>query len=192
MDQIPRSLVAPKRGGGHTEPRPRRPAGWQHRAAAGWIASRACSRLSTACGPPARRCRTYISCVLGCPYEGPVSFERVASLAGRLHELGCEEIALGDTHRGGGTPLAACWVAEATAYRLPARAHHRALHDTRGQALANLLACLGLGVSPSSTPRSRGWAAATMRPGASGNVAIEDVAYCPGLPLHLPQGRRGH
>jgi hydroxymethylglutaryl-CoA lyase len=67
--------------------------------------------------------RAYLSCVLGCPYEGPISRERVAPLAGRLHELGCEEIALGDTI-GAGTPLTACRLVEATAHRVIAVHFH--------------------------------------------------------------------
>jgi hydroxymethylglutaryl-CoA lyase len=119
--------------------------------------------------------RAYISCVLGCPYEGPVSPERVASLAGRLHELGCEEIALGDTI-GAGTPLAACCVVEATAHRVPLGRIAVHFHDTRGQALANILACLGLGVSIIDTAVA-GLGGCPYAPGASGNVATEDVAY---------------
>jgi hydroxymethylglutaryl-CoA lyase len=90
--------------------------------------------------------RAYLSCVLGCPYEGPVCPEWVASLAVRLHELSCEEIALGDPHR---RRDAARRLPRGRSERLPVPLGRIAVHfhDTRGQALANILACLGLGVS---------------------------------------------
>jgi hydroxymethylglutaryl-CoA lyase len=90
--------------------------------------------------------RAYLFRVLGCPYEGPISPEWMAPLAGRLHELGCEEIALADTI-GAGTSLAACRVVEATALRVRLGRIAVHLHDTRCQAFVNILACLGLGVS---------------------------------------------
>lgn len=119
--------------------------------------------------------RAYISCALGCPYEGAIAPERVAGLAGRLYGLGCEEIALGDTI-GAGTPTAACRLVETSASRVPVE--HLALHfhDTRGQALANILACLTLGVSTIDASVA-GLGGCPYAPGASGNVATEDLAY---------------
>ncbi len=119
--------------------------------------------------------RAYVSCVLGCPYEGPIAPERVASLAGRLHEMGCEEIALGDTI-GAGTPLATSRLVEATAARVPIGNIAVHFHDTRGQALANILTCLGLGVTIIDASVA-GLGGCPYAPGASGNVATEDVAY---------------
>ncbi len=121
------------------------------------------------------RVRAYVSCVLGCPFEGHIDPERVASLAGRLHEMGCEEIALGD-NIGAGTPLAARRVVEATASRVPIARIAVHFHDTRGQALANILMCLGLGVSTIDASVA-GLGGCPYAPGASGNVATEDVAY---------------
>ena len=119
--------------------------------------------------------RGYVSTVLGCPYQGEVPLADVVRVAGRLYELGCYEISLGDTI-GIGTPAAARAMlrAVAGAVPLPALAVH--FHDTRGQALANLLACLEDGVAVVDAAVS-GTGGCPYAPGASGNVATEDVVY---------------
>ncbi len=119
--------------------------------------------------------RGYISCVLGCPYEGAVNPDRVAELAKRLHGLGCREISLGDTI-GVGTPLEARRLQATVAARVPLEKLALHFHDTRGQALANIWACLeeGAGVVDSSIA---GLGGCPFAPGAAGNAATEDVVY---------------
>jgi hydroxymethylglutaryl-CoA lyase len=119
--------------------------------------------------------RGYVSTVLGCPYQGEVPLADVVRVASRLFELGCYEISLGDTI-GIGTPAKARAMlrAVAGAVPLPALAVH--FHDTRGQALANLLACLEDGVAVVDAAVS-GTGGCPYAPGASGNVATEDVVY---------------
>jgi hydroxymethylglutaryl-CoA lyase len=119
--------------------------------------------------------RGYVSTVLGCPYQGEVPLADVVRVAGRLYELGCYEVSLGDTI-GIGTPAKARAMlrAVAGAVPLPALAVH--FHDTRGQALANLLACLEDGVAVVDAAVS-GTGGCPYAPGASGNVATEDVVY---------------
>ncbi|MFQ6022410.1 MAG: hydroxymethylglutaryl-CoA lyase [Acidiferrobacterales bacterium] len=121
------------------------------------------------------RVRGYISCVLGCPYEGAVDRERVATLVQQLHELGCYEISLGDTI-GVGTPLQAKEMLAAAARKVPMEHLAIHFHDTRGQALANILACLELGVSVVDASVS-GLGGCPYANGATGNVATEDVLY---------------
>jgi hydroxymethylglutaryl-CoA lyase len=119
--------------------------------------------------------RGYVSCVLGCPYEGAVAPAKVADVAGRLFELGCYEVSLGDTI-GAGTPLAAAEMVDAAAERVPREALAVHFHDTYGQALANILACLerGIAVVDSSVA---GLGGCPYAKGATGNVASEDVLY---------------
>jgi isopropylmalate/homocitrate/citramalate synthase len=119
--------------------------------------------------------RGYVSCVLGCPYEGEIAPAVVAEVAERLVDLGCDEISLGDTI-GVGTPARAQAMIEAVAGRVPIECLAVHFHDTYGQALANILACLDLGVATvdSSVAGLGGCPYAT---GASGNVASEDVLY---------------
>jgi len=121
------------------------------------------------------RVRGYVSTVLGCPYQGDVPVGDVVRVAQRLHALGCYEISLGDTI-GIGTPgkARAMLRAVADAVPMPALAVH--FHDTYGQALSNLLACLeeGVGVIDSAVSGTGGCPYAK---GASGNVASEDVVY---------------
>lgn len=119
--------------------------------------------------------RAYLSCCLGCPYEGPIRPDRVAELAGALCELGCEEISLGDTI-GAGTPRAAREMVAQVMKRVPAERLALHFHDTRGQALANLLACLDLGVATIDASVA-GLGGCPYAPGAGGNVATEDVVY---------------
>ncbi len=119
--------------------------------------------------------RGYISCVLGCPYEGQVDPARVAAVARALDELGCHEISLGDTI-GVGTPLAAQALLHAVTAEVPIARLAVHFHDTYGQALANILACLELGIAVVDASVS-GLGGCPYAPGATGNVATEDVLY---------------
>ena len=121
------------------------------------------------------RARGYISCVLGCPYEGDVSPRAVARVAASLFTMGCYEISLGDTI-GTGTPRRAQAMVDAVAEVVPPECLAGHFHDTYGQALANILACLqrGIAVFDSSVAGLGGCPYAR---GASGNVATEDVLY---------------
>ncbi len=121
------------------------------------------------------RVRGYISCVLGCPYEGGIAPAKVASLARDLTAMGCHEISLGDTI-GVGTPLRAKRLIEAVAREAPIDHVAVHFHDTYGQALANIFASLELGVSIVDASVS-GLGGCPYAPGASGNVATEDVVY---------------
>ena len=119
--------------------------------------------------------RGYVSCVLGCPYEGEIETQRVAAIARALSDIGCYEISLGDTI-GVGTPLRARELIEIVAREVPLERLAIHFHDTYGQALANIFACLEAGVSvvDSSVAGLGGCPHAT---GATGNVATEDVIY---------------
>ena len=121
------------------------------------------------------RVRGYVSTVLGCPYQGAVPVSEVVRVAHALYELGCYEISLGDTI-GVGTPNQARDMLKAVAEVVPMEALAIHFHDTRGTALANIYACLELGVAviDSSTAGLGGCPYAR---GASGNVATEDVLY---------------
>jgi isopropylmalate/homocitrate/citramalate synthase len=119
--------------------------------------------------------RGYLSCVLGCPYEGEVEPGRVAVLAERLLGLGIYEVSLGDTI-GVGTPGRARALVEAVASRVPVGAIAVHFHDTYGQALANILAALQAGVAVVDSAVG-GLGGCPYAPGASGNVATEDVTY---------------
>lgn len=121
------------------------------------------------------RVRGYISCVLGCPYQGEVPLENVVNLAEKMFEMGCYEISLGDTI-GIGTPLQAKKMVETVAEKVPVSNLALHFHDTRGQALANIYACLELGVSVIDASVS-GLGGCPYAQGASGNVATEDVVY---------------
>jgi len=119
--------------------------------------------------------RGYVSTVLGCPYQGEVPVSDVVRVARRLHELGCHEISLGDTI-GIGTPAKARAMLRAVAGAVPMSALAVHFHDTRGQALANILACLEEGVAVVDSSVS-GTGGCPYAKGATGNVATEDVAY---------------
>jgi hydroxymethylglutaryl-CoA lyase len=119
--------------------------------------------------------RGYVSCVLGCPYEGEIAPEAVARVAERLIGMGCYEVSLGDTI-GVGTPAKAQRMIEAVAAEVDIRHLAAHFHDTYGQALANLLAVLQLGVATVDASVS-GLGGCPYAPGASGNVATEDVVY---------------
>ncbi len=119
--------------------------------------------------------RGYVSTVLGCPYQGEVPVADVVRVARALHAMGCYEVSLGDTI-GVGTPgrARAMLRAVAGAVPMPALAVH--FHDTYGQALANILACLEEGVAVVDAAVS-GTGGCPYAKGATGNVASEDVAY---------------
>jgi hydroxymethylglutaryl-CoA lyase len=119
--------------------------------------------------------RGYISCVLGCPYEGDVAPQRVADVAAALHGMGCYEISLGDTI-GVGTPGKAKAMIEACAARVPVGRLAGHYHDTYGQALANIYASLELGVRTFDASVA-GLGGCPYAKGATGNVATEDVVY---------------
>lgn len=121
------------------------------------------------------RVRGYVSCVLGCPYEGAVEPSSVAWVAGRLMEMGCYEISLGDTI-GVGTPGRAQAMIEAVSGKVQPERLAVHFHDTYGQALANILAVMerGIAVIDSSVA---GLGGCPYAPGASGNVASEDLLY---------------
>ncbi|MFT5181258.1 MAG: hydroxymethylglutaryl-CoA lyase [Alphaproteobacteria bacterium] len=121
------------------------------------------------------RVRGYISCALGCPYEGDIEIAKVAELAGKLLALGCYEISLGDTI-GVGTPAKARDMLQAVGREVPMAQLALHFHDTYGQALANILACLELGVATIDSAVA-GLGGCPYAPGASGNVATEDVLY---------------
>ncbi|AWB23445.1 hydroxymethylglutaryl-CoA lyase [Methylobacterium currus] len=117
--------------------------------------------------------RGYVSCVLGCPYEGAVAPQPVASVARRLVEIGCREVSLGDTIGAGAPDQARACVAAVAALVPPERlALH--FHDTRGLALANIRACLDLGVSVVDAAVA-GLGGCPYAAGATGNVATEGV-----------------
>jgi hydroxymethylglutaryl-CoA lyase len=121
------------------------------------------------------RVRGYVSCVLGCPYEGEVALSAVVSVAERLAMLGCYEVSLGDTI-GVGTPTKARRMVQAVAQAVPVDKLAIHFHDTYGQALANILACLETGVSVVDSAAG-GLGGCPYAAGASGNVATEDLIY---------------
>ncbi len=119
--------------------------------------------------------RGYVSCVLGCPYEGEIAPQAVAEVAERLFAMGCYEISLGDTI-GTGTPTKAQLMIAAVAERVPVDKIAVHFHDTYGQALANILAALQMGVAVVDSSVA-GLGGCPYAKGASGNVASEDVLY---------------
>jgi hydroxymethylglutaryl-CoA lyase len=119
--------------------------------------------------------RGYISCVLGCPFDGEIRPKAVADLAVTLSELGCYEISLGDTI-GVGTPTKARQMLRAVSANIPAGRLAMHFHDTYGQALANLYAGLEEGVRVIDAAAG-GLGGCPYAPGATGNVATEDVVY---------------
>jgi isopropylmalate/homocitrate/citramalate synthase len=121
------------------------------------------------------RVRGYISCVVDCPYEGPIAPDAVADVAAKLVALGCYEISLGDTI-GTGTPARIQAMIERVAAAVPRERLAVHFHDTYGQALANILASLELGVATIDSSVA-GLGGCPYAKGASGNVASEDVLY---------------
>jgi hydroxymethylglutaryl-CoA lyase len=121
------------------------------------------------------RVRGYISCALGCPYEGEVPAGKVADVAARMAELGCYEISLGDTI-GVGTANRAKELVKSVAASVSIDRLAVHFHDTYGQALANILSALEEGVRVADSSVA-GLGGCPYAPGASGNVASEDVVY---------------
>ncbi len=121
------------------------------------------------------RVRGYVSCVLGCPYQGAVAPAEVAQVAGALADMGCFEVSLGDTI-GVGTPDAARRMLEAVAARVPVTRLAGHYHDTWGMAVANVAASLEFGVAVFDAAVG-GLGGCPYAPGAAGNVATEDVVY---------------
>ncbi len=121
------------------------------------------------------RVRGYVSCVLGCPYEGEIAPTAVARVAGALHAMGCFEISLGDTI-GVGTPRRTAAMLAAVTAEMPVAALAMHAHDTYGQALANVLTALELGVRVVDSSVA-GLGGCPYAKGASGNLATEDLVY---------------
>ena len=119
--------------------------------------------------------RGYVSCVLGCPYEGAVAPGKVAEVAGALYDMGCYEVSLGDTI-GVGTPEKTKAMIEACARKVPVAKLAGHYHDTYGQSLANIYASLECGVATFDSSIA-GLGGCPYAAGASGNVATEDVIY---------------
>lgn len=121
------------------------------------------------------RARGYVSCVLGCPYEGEIPLANVVRVARALYDMGCYEISLGDTI-GVGTAGKARSMIRAVSEEVPVAALAGHYHDTYGQALANIYASAEEGVRTYDSSVS-GLGGCPYAPGASGNVATEDVIY---------------
>lgn len=121
------------------------------------------------------RVRGYVSCVLGCPFRGEVETSAVTRTARALHEMGCYEVSLGDTI-GVGTPIKAQRMLEAVSREVPIEKLAVHYHDTWGQALANILASLELGIATIDSSVA-GLGGCPYAPGATGNVATEDAVY---------------
>ncbi len=119
--------------------------------------------------------RGYISCVVGCPYEGPIAASQVAEVATMLQALGVYEISLGDTI-GTGTPNTTTAMIDAVAKVMPLDQLAIHCHDTYGQALVNIYAALQAGISVIDSSVA-GLGGCPYAKGASGNVATEDVLY---------------
>ena len=119
--------------------------------------------------------RGYISCVLGCPYEGKVNYKKTANIAKFLDQIGCYEISLGDTI-GIGTPSESVLMIKEVTKQVNLKKIAVHFHDTYGQALANLYAVLQLGVSTIDSSVG-GLGGCPYAKGSSGNVATEDVLY---------------
>ena len=119
--------------------------------------------------------RGYVSTVLGCPYQGEVPLADVVRVARALHAMGCHEISLGDTI-GVGTPLKARAMLRAVAAEVPMAALAVHFHDTYGQALANVAACVEAGVRVADAAVA-GTGGCPYARGASGNLASEDLVY---------------
>lgn len=119
--------------------------------------------------------RGYVSCVLGCPYQGAVPVDKVVEVSRALVEMGCYEISLGDTI-GIGTPDKAKAMAGAVVEAIGVERTALHFHDTYGQALANVLACLDLGIAVVDSAVA-GLGGCPYAKGASGNLATEDLVY---------------
>ncbi|XP_069335636.1 hydroxymethylglutaryl-CoA lyase, mitochondrial isoform X1 [Eulemur rufifrons] len=138
------------------------------------------SKAARAAGIPVRG---YVSCVLGCPYEGKISPAKVAEVSKRMYSMGCYEISLGDTI-GVGTPGAMRDMLSAVMHEVPLAALAVHCHDTYGQALANTLMALQMGVTVVDSSVA-GLGGCPYAQGASGNLATEDLVYMlAGLGIH--------
>lgn len=121
------------------------------------------------------RVRAYVSTAWGCPYEGPIDVRRPIELTRKLIELGCYEVSLGDTI-GVGTPRQTKELIGLVLKEVPASKIAMHMHDTRGQALANVLVGLDLGIRTFDSAIA-GLGGCPYAPGASGNLATEDLVY---------------
>ena len=119
--------------------------------------------------------RGYVSCVVACPYDGPVAPQSVADVAARLKDIGCYEISLGDTI-GVGTPASVLRMLEAVARKLPVEALAGHYHDTYGMAVANIYASYQFGLRTFDAAVG-GLGGCPFAKGATGNVATEHVVY---------------
>lgn len=119
--------------------------------------------------------RGYVSCVLGCPYDGPIPVADVVATASRLYQMGCYEISLGDTI-GAGVPSAVRDLVAACAMAMPVARLAAHFHDTWGMAVANCVAALEGGIRVFDSSVS-GLGGCPYSPGATGNVATEDLIY---------------
>jgi hydroxymethylglutaryl-CoA lyase len=121
------------------------------------------------------RVRGYVSTAFGCPYEGDVAAEKVLEVSARLLDIGCYEVSVGDTI-GVGTPMQVQGVIGMLRQVIPASKLAMHFHDTRGTALANTLAALEMGIATFDAS-SGGLGGCPYAPGASGNMATEDLVY---------------
>ena len=119
--------------------------------------------------------RGYVSCVVGCPYDGAINPEQVANVAEKLYQMGCYEISLGDTI-GVGTPASVSNMLNAVSARVPMDKLAVHFHDTYGQALTNIYTALQMGIKVVDSAIA-GLGGCPYAKGASGNVATEDVLY---------------
>jgi hydroxymethylglutaryl-CoA lyase len=119
--------------------------------------------------------RGYVSCVVACPYEGAIDPAKTAWVAQKLYEMGCYEVSLGDTI-GAGTPASVQQMIEACAAHVPVGKLAGHYHDTYGMAIANIYASLEMGMSVFDSSIA-GLGGCPYAPGASGNVATEDLVY---------------
>ncbi len=119
--------------------------------------------------------RGYVSCALGCPYEGTIDPAAVAAVAGALHAMGCYEISLGDTI-GVGTPLGVQRLIDAISRNVPIDKLAGHFHDTYGMAAVNVYAALEMGVATFDSSVA-GLGGCPYAKGASGNVATEDLVW---------------
>jgi hydroxymethylglutaryl-CoA lyase len=126
--------------------------------------------------------RGYLSCVVDCPYEGATSPDKVADIAKAMYDMGCYQLSLGDT-LGSGTPLRIATMIEAVSNHISLSDLAVHFHDTYGQALANIYQALTMGINTVDSSIA-GLGGCPYAPGASGNVATEDVIYlCQGLSI---------
>ncbi|KAG6931276.1 3-hydroxymethyl-3-methylglutaryl-CoA lyase [Chelydra serpentina] len=141
------------------------------------------SEVMHAAGAASVPVRGYVSCVLGCPYEGKIAPAKVAEVSKKMYSMGCYEISLGDTI-GVGTPGSMKEMLSAVMKEVPVGALAVHCHDTYGQALANTLVALQMGVSVVDSSVA-GLGGCPYAQGASGNVATEDLVYMlHGLGIH--------